>query len=246
MIRRPPRSTLFPYTTLFRSEIEQAAPEQHGRGAHGASRRRGRERLRVDPERLLEGGDGVLLDHEPAFLHQRIAHAAAERRGVHLHLVAKPALRRVLVALAAARRVEERAEPRLRGEGAVEDDLAARESVALRSGQPTHGVAGLERLLAAGRDERHQAGDRDRRPGHRAAVPSISTMRSATSPRLVRRQSARTMSPGFRSASAIATPAFSIRVAATARICTSRNANPTPVMSSSEPARGWTVWTVPR
>src|SRR2546426_4872180 len=77
MIRRPPRSTLFPYTTLFRSEIEQAAPEQHRRGAHGASRRRGRERLRVDAERLLEGGDGVLLDHEPAFLHQRIAHAAA-------------------------------------------------------------------------------------------------------------------------------------------------------------------------
>src|SRR2546430_6149248 len=25
MIRRPPRSTLFPYTTLFRSNIEQAA-----------------------------------------------------------------------------------------------------------------------------------------------------------------------------------------------------------------------------
>src|SRR4051812_49991615 len=27
MIRRPPRSTLFPYTTLFRSESELAAPE---------------------------------------------------------------------------------------------------------------------------------------------------------------------------------------------------------------------------
>src|SRR3712207_7174621 len=25
MIRRPPRSTLFPYTTLFRSDVEQAA-----------------------------------------------------------------------------------------------------------------------------------------------------------------------------------------------------------------------------
>src|SRR2546425_4952727 len=29
MIRRPPRSTLFPYTTLFRSS---AAPQQHPRG----------------------------------------------------------------------------------------------------------------------------------------------------------------------------------------------------------------------
>src|SRR5699024_11342441 len=47
MIRRPPRSTLFPYTTLFRSD--QPAPR--GRDAAGADRRparhqrpRGRER----------------------------------------------------------------------------------------------------------------------------------------------------------------------------------------------------------
>src|SRR3712207_7658228 len=44
MIRRPPRSTLFPYTTLFRS-APRAAAERHGRdGAdlrapgHGAAR----------------------------------------------------------------------------------------------------------------------------------------------------------------------------------------------------------------
>src|SRR3989449_8043913 len=30
MIRRPPRSTLFPYTTLFRSERFEAAVEGHG------------------------------------------------------------------------------------------------------------------------------------------------------------------------------------------------------------------------
>src|SRR3712207_7583227 len=30
MIRRPPRSTLFPYTTLFRSEV--AGPVDHGQG----------------------------------------------------------------------------------------------------------------------------------------------------------------------------------------------------------------------
>src|SRR5438552_10589595 len=38
MIRRPPRSTLFPYTTLFRSERRGAA----GRGERDAPPRRGR------------------------------------------------------------------------------------------------------------------------------------------------------------------------------------------------------------
>src|SRR5690554_7035576 len=31
MIRRPPRSTLFPYTTLFRSGIEPQQPDRHRR-----------------------------------------------------------------------------------------------------------------------------------------------------------------------------------------------------------------------
>src|SRR5256885_12221233 len=36
MIRRPPRSTLFPYTTLFRSQ-HQARDDEHGRAdSHGA------------------------------------------------------------------------------------------------------------------------------------------------------------------------------------------------------------------
>src|SRR5437867_8476472 len=36
MIRRPPRSTLFPYTTLFRSELRALAPVLAGRvGAEG-------------------------------------------------------------------------------------------------------------------------------------------------------------------------------------------------------------------
>src|SRR3712207_7068348 len=50
MIRRPPRSTLFPYTTLFRSvertEVHEPAREQLGRAlelAHGrVAHRRGR------------------------------------------------------------------------------------------------------------------------------------------------------------------------------------------------------------
>src|SRR3712207_7890494 len=40
MIRRPPRSTLFPYTTLFRSEaLEQEG--KRGRGGEGGALRRG-------------------------------------------------------------------------------------------------------------------------------------------------------------------------------------------------------------
>src|SRR2546427_8566187 len=38
MIRRPPRSTLFPYTTLFRSDRggHQALPRRRGSGCHHA------------------------------------------------------------------------------------------------------------------------------------------------------------------------------------------------------------------
>src|SRR5258708_23646672 len=35
MIRRPPRSTLFPYTTLFRSVPRTAAPSEDGHGHRG-------------------------------------------------------------------------------------------------------------------------------------------------------------------------------------------------------------------
>src|SRR5689334_23987456 len=37
MIRRPPRSTLFPYTTLFRSEAARGLGQLHARCALGAA-----------------------------------------------------------------------------------------------------------------------------------------------------------------------------------------------------------------
>src|SRR5699024_12696632 len=40
MIRRPPRSTLFPYTTLFRSLIDCCSPQRAGRLLLDAVRRR--------------------------------------------------------------------------------------------------------------------------------------------------------------------------------------------------------------
>src|SRR2546430_15883093 len=62
MIRRPPRSTLFPYTTLFRSEggprrrLARAHPARHGElqerrgltGTGGRNRRRDRKSTRLN------------------------------------------------------------------------------------------------------------------------------------------------------------------------------------------------------
>src|SRR3712207_7198591 len=63
MIRRPPRSTLFPYTTLFRSVHED---DQAARGD--------RERL---PERLALAGDGAVLGQDVF----DVRHAGAGRGG---------------------------------------------------------------------------------------------------------------------------------------------------------------------
>src|SRR5256885_13084019 len=49
MIRRPPRSTLFPYTTLFRSPIVASVPESDARCA-GPSFRSRAYQLAAEPE----------------------------------------------------------------------------------------------------------------------------------------------------------------------------------------------------
>src|SRR2546426_5248261 len=50
MIRRPPRSTLFPYTTLFRSALDASLPRRgaHRGGGARAARSGDRERLPRD------------------------------------------------------------------------------------------------------------------------------------------------------------------------------------------------------
>src|SRR3712207_8493623 len=62
MIRRPPRSTLFPYTTLFRSWSATAPPRRRGRAASFREAvgdeddgRPGPERLRMVAARSLRG-----------------------------------------------------------------------------------------------------------------------------------------------------------------------------------------------
>src|SRR5205807_846948 len=122
----------------------------------------------IDPQGLLQRRRGVQLDDEPPFLDQRIAHGVLERCRVHLDFVAGTALRRILMALTAAGRVEQRAEPRLRGEVAVEYDLPLGEAIPLRAVQAAERIAGLEGPLAAGR-EQHECHDRAGAPrGHGA------------------------------------------------------------------------------
>src|SRR2546422_8486529 len=71
MIRRPPRSTLFPYTTLFRSRHEPLVPLR-GRREPTFARRRGRRADEderedaigvVECEQLREGTAGRDADH---------------------------------------------------------------------------------------------------------------------------------------------------------------------------------------
>src|SRR5256885_16451868 len=60
MIRRPPRSTLFPYTTLFRSrrrpEHRQEGSDDAAKSSHNVSSNRGAARTRAEGDRSEEGG----------------------------------------------------------------------------------------------------------------------------------------------------------------------------------------------
>src|SRR2546426_3471247 len=54
MIRRPPRSTLFPYTTLFRSDpVEDLDPRRHGDQHGGRGEYRVRDRPEADREHVV-------------------------------------------------------------------------------------------------------------------------------------------------------------------------------------------------
>src|SRR2546430_10318056 len=70
MIRRPPRSTLFPYTTLFRSQRGHGFDHRHGAGQHAgvvATARLERRVLEIHVHGLLfdhDGGDRLERDAE--------------------------------------------------------------------------------------------------------------------------------------------------------------------------------------
>src|SRR3989442_10277361 len=61
MIRRPPRSTLFPYTTLFRSHVVAGA---HGRQRAGIGlQKRAELCVAVGAWSIIDGGDRQVVDH---------------------------------------------------------------------------------------------------------------------------------------------------------------------------------------
>src|SRR2546427_4747710 len=97
MIRRPPRSTLFPYTTLFRSHqphvfLRWMAGEERSEGvhAHVATLAQSVEHPRerdgalpvMVPERLAVGGDrdkfGTIADGKPLDPRGGVAHQGSE------------------------------------------------------------------------------------------------------------------------------------------------------------------------
>src|SRR3712207_7006742 len=80
MIRRPPRSTLFPYTTLFRSAASGRGP---GPGPR-LGRCGGRQRPRQPPQRLpgsSRSRPGTRSSHEPG----ELGAASADRKSTRLN-----------------------------------------------------------------------------------------------------------------------------------------------------------------
>src|SRR3712207_7204862 len=80
MIRRPPRSTLFPYTTLFRSRatVDTACLDLRLRGGHRLRRGRGALRLEHPARARRAGRDGGGRDRKSTRLnssHANISYA---------------------------------------------------------------------------------------------------------------------------------------------------------------------------
>src|SRR3712207_5728137 len=92
MIRRPPRSTLFPYTTLFRSRSEGRAQLQGPRGTEGLDRQDAGEVLQRPAQLAARApAQGVVV-----FLHSRGGERADARRGSEPAVLLRERRRRVV------------------------------------------------------------------------------------------------------------------------------------------------------
>src|SRR2546422_11270523 len=88
MIRRPPRSTLFPYTTLFRSNtgLDVELPGSIDAGIERVDERLGREARRLDRLLWVHSPDQHVQDELQVGLGLIVAARAADRRGGHATL----------------------------------------------------------------------------------------------------------------------------------------------------------------
>src|SRR2546427_13278043 len=86
MIRRPPRSTLFPYTTLFRSERVAVGRRL---GDESGTDRSGRAGTVLDDERLAQGIGELRADHA----RHGIGRAAWRIRNDEFYRLGRPGLR---------------------------------------------------------------------------------------------------------------------------------------------------------
>src|SRR2546425_3279859 len=91
MIRRPPRSTLFPYTTLFRSEgLGVGGVDEHVHALNVRSRVGNLAGHRHPPGELQEGDDDRRSEEHTSEL-QSLAYLVCrlllEKKKIHLHII---------------------------------------------------------------------------------------------------------------------------------------------------------------
>src|SRR3712207_7177194 len=84
MIRRPPRSTLFPYTTLFRS-ASGWTPEQLRAGVRPVDREQGCDRGGVEPRARVGHGPGVGVDPFQGDVPARVEAVVRDRKSTRLN-----------------------------------------------------------------------------------------------------------------------------------------------------------------
>src|SRR5688572_31118872 len=84
MIRPPPRSTLFPYTTLFRSGIEGGLEPLHEREIGGREDERHEVGL-LEPDAVLAGDRAADLGADLHDLGARLHHPRLDRKSTRLN-----------------------------------------------------------------------------------------------------------------------------------------------------------------
>src|SRR2546422_7760636 len=81
MIRRPPRSTLFPYTTLFRSEVKEGAITQ----PHSHENEEMILVLKGTWRFHLPSGDVTLVPNQMLWIPSGVEHSSEDRKSTRLN-----------------------------------------------------------------------------------------------------------------------------------------------------------------